>query len=187
MPVLDWINTFLPPTIRLWSFIRVQGSFNPRNLCDQRHYEYSIPTHMFLAPKPGTAMAERIKAARASSTEGDAAPAVEGAAATAIAESAVFWAAQPEETVFADDLIAKRAYRISPAVLQLTREFIEGYQGSHNYYNYTIGKDFRDRTSQRVMRKLTVSLILNLHRAASLIVRCRYRIRSLSTETSSSQ
>lgn len=115
---------------------------------------------MFLAPKPGTAMADRVKAARVSLVEGEAASVIEGAAATAIAESAVFWAAQPEETVFADDLIAKRAYRITPAVLQLTREFVQRYEGSHNYYNYTVGKDFRDRTSQRVMRKLEVSSIV---------------------------
>lgn len=175
----SYINSFLPPTIRLWSFIRVQGSFNPRGLCDQRHYEYTIPTHMFLGPKPGTAMDIWIQKSRATTVTPSAAiapvaqaasgsplieevklpvapTALETSAAAAIADSDKFWAAQPKDSVFADDLAAKRAWRISEGLLASIQEFFTAYEGSHNYYNYTVAKDFRDRSCQRVMKKLDV-------------------------------
>lgn len=171
------INSFLPPTIRVWSIIQVQGSFNPRQLCDQRQYQYTLPTHVFLGPKPGSAMASWVTKARAqaSTSPATAEPPVEGAEVDAfVAEAAKvkeataaaakqasdasdeFWAAQPEGTTFLADVAAKREWRISPVLLANVRDYFKEYEGSHNYYNYTVGKDFRDRSCQRVMRKLEV-------------------------------
>lgn len=79
-------------------------------------------------------------------------------AASSIAESDKFWSEQPAGSSFSADLVAKRQWRISPGLLQSTREFFRAYEGSHNYYNYTVGKDFRDRSCQRVMRDLDVRL-----------------------------
>lgn len=179
----DYLNTFLPPTIRIWSVIRVQGSFNPKNLCDQRQYEYTLPTHVFLGPKPSSAMHSWLQKCRANAktspvvasavpnvTTGaplqESAPAPdepdasELAAAAAIADSEAFWAAQPEGTTFAQDVEAKKGWRITPGVLQSAREFVTAYEGSHNFYNFTVGMDFRDRSAQRMMRKLEVRCAL---------------------------
>lgn len=169
-----YINTFLPKTIRVWSILRVQGGFNPRALCDQRQYEYTLPTHVFLGPKPGTNMDLWLKKSRAlklvpavvegtdpaavvAPTEEIVPTAEEIDAAAALSASDAFWASRPEESDNASDQIAKRAWRISPALLESARKFVKTYEGSHNYCNFTVGKDFRDRSNQRVMKKLEVS------------------------------
>lgn len=41
--MLDQINTHLPPQIRMLGIRRVTASFDPRKMCDRRHYEYMLP------------------------------------------------------------------------------------------------------------------------------------------------
>lgn len=36
------INSFLPPEIRIWSFLRTRNTFNARMACDSRRYEYLV-------------------------------------------------------------------------------------------------------------------------------------------------
>lgn len=225
MPLEDYLNTFLPSSIRIWSILRVQGGFDPRHGCDQRHYEYTLPTHSFLGPKPGTAMADWVISSRSGATSSavkvDSAvaeevkiepkasteevkvaleedgPVQEASAVTtkatleestpveipsvelastslpptsanvselsrldsvAMASSAAFWAAQPKDSTFAMDCEARKGWRISPELLESARSFVKAYEGSHNYYNFTVGKDFRDRSCQRVMRELKVCI-----------------------------
>lgn len=183
----DYINTFLPPTVRVWSIIRVQGAFDPRKICDQRRYEYTLPTHVLLGPKPGTPMytwlekarnsakpsaavssavhtvtrgaplQEPAPAATAASPETEGASGTDATAGAAIAESDRFWANQPADSRFEADIEGKKAWRITPGRLKSAREFVKAYEGSHNFYNFTVGKDFRDRSCQRTMRELKVS------------------------------
>ncbi|GAA5867676.1 hypothetical protein JCM1840_006654 [Sporobolomyces johnsonii] len=162
----DYINTFLPPAIRLWTVLRVQGSFEPRKICDQRQYEYTLPTHVFLAPKPTCAMGQWLEKSRATpsaSTADASAPATDSPApapaitSAVIDSSATFWASRPEGSTFSEDVQAKKGWRIPTEVLEQARAFVKEYEGSHNFYNFTVGKDFRDRSCQRVMRKLEIS------------------------------
>ncbi|GAA5968931.1 hypothetical protein JCM11641_000783 [Rhodosporidiobolus odoratus] len=161
----DYLNTFLPPAMRVWSVIRVQGSFDPRRLCDHRQYEYTLPTHVFLGPKPGCSMAQTLEKQRAAASSAAADEEKASAPHPAIVEAtAAFWSGlqekQPEgvlETKFADDVQAKKAWRMPKEVLEQARALVKEYEGSHNYYNFTVGKDFRDRSCQRVMKKLEIS------------------------------
>lgn len=160
----DYLNTFLPPAMRVWSVIRVQGSFDPRRLCDHRQYEYTLPTHVFLGPKPGCSMAQTLEKQRAAASSAAADEEKASAPHPAIVEAtAAFWSGlqekQPEgvlETKFADAVQAKKAWRMPKEVLEQARALVKEYEGSHNYYNFTVGKDFRDRSCQRVMKKLEV-------------------------------
>ncbi|KAK4049000.1 tRNA pseudouridine synthase 1 [Microbotryomycetes sp. JL201] len=153
----DHINTFLPPTIRVWTIIRVQGAFNPRTMCDQRQYEYTMPTHVLLGPKPGTIMADWLSKSRAAASKSPTAVPTASASdsgptgsssslpsATIAAEQATkeFWSRQPEGTTFAQDLVEKRKWRITPELLQAARAFVAAYEGSHNFYNFTISDPF---------------------------------------------
>ncbi|BGP55117.1 hypothetical protein JCM8202_004622 [Rhodotorula sphaerocarpa] len=147
----DHINSHLPAGIRVWSILRVQGSFDPRRVCDQRQYEYTLPTHVFLGPKPGTPMHKTVAQAR------EADPKFDPSGFPVVEASGSFWQAQPEGSSFLDDVKAKKTWRMPPAVLQQIRDFVQAYEGSHNFYNFTVGKDFRDRSCQRVMRKLEIS------------------------------
>lgn len=37
------------------------------------------------------------------------------------------------------------------------RAAVAEFEGVHNFHNYTVGKDFRDRSATRVMKELAVS------------------------------
>ncbi|KAK9465069.1 pseudouridine synthase [Lipomyces arxii] len=58
--IVEKINSFLPPTIRLWGYSRTTKGFECRKHCDSRIYEYLIPSYSFLPPKPQSALALRI-------------------------------------------------------------------------------------------------------------------------------
>ncbi|GAA6027765.1 hypothetical protein JCM8097_008023 [Rhodosporidiobolus ruineniae] len=153
----EHLNKFLPPTMRVWSVVRVQGSFDPRRLCDHRQYEYTLPTHVFLGPKPSSPMAdmlEKQRAAASSSSSSTDAPAPPPS--PIVAATQAFWAAQPADSKFSQDVAAKKGWRMPADVLEHAREFVKAYEGSHNFYNFTVGKDFRDRSCQRVMKNLTI-------------------------------
>ena len=47
---VDKINEHLPRDIRVFGYQRVTGSFNAKDQCDARTYEYILPTFVF-APK----------------------------------------------------------------------------------------------------------------------------------------
>ncbi|GAA5834760.1 hypothetical protein JCM11251_003656 [Rhodosporidiobolus azoricus] len=161
------LNTFLPPTMRVWSVLRVQGSFDPRRLCDQRQYQYTLPTHVLLGPKPGSAMATMLEKQRAAAPSSSSVPPPSSSTSSSesaspsfspiVAATSAFWSAQPEGSKFGDDVKAKKAWRMPVDVLEQARAFVKEYEGSHNYYNFTVGKDFRDRSCQRVMKKLEIS------------------------------
>ncbi|GAA5901683.1 hypothetical protein JCM6882_006039 [Rhodosporidiobolus microsporus] len=161
------LNSFLPSTMRVWSVLRVQGSFDPRRLCDQRQYQYTLPTHVLLGPKPGSAMAEMLEKQRAAAAASSSVPPPPNSAADAasssyssspiVAATAAFWSAQQPGSKFGEDVKAKKGWRMPADVLEQARAFVKEYEGSHNYYNFTVGKDFRDRNCQRVMKKLEIS------------------------------
>lgn len=51
----------------------------------------------------------------------------------------------------------RRAYNVSNERLNLFREAMKLYEGSHNFHNFTIGKPFKDASSRRYMKETTVS------------------------------
>ena len=181
----DYINSFLTPAIRIWSIVRVQNSFNPRTLCDSRMYDYCLPTYVFLPPKPGTAMAIMLAAQSASASASTDTP------ATALADStSSFWGdamhhpivsgtrrTEDEPHDFAQDMVKKRAWRITPDLMADLRAAAKMYEGSHNFHNFTIAKDFRDRSAQRQMKTLTVR---DPHSASVMMLNLPCRSASLS-------
>ena len=66
--------------------------------------------------------------------------------------------AHPTMSAFKEDQILRKGYRISPETLARLRHTINAYKGSHNFWNFTVGKDFKDRSCQRVMKNLTVGV-----------------------------
>ena len=78
--------------------------------------------------------------------------------------------AHPTMSAFKEDQILRKGYRISPETLARLRHTINAYKGSHNFWNFTVGKDFKDRSCQRVMKNLTVRLAKqNCRHGASLL------------------
>ncbi|CDO73347.1 hypothetical protein BN946_scf185008.g110 [Trametes cinnabarina] len=133
------INQELPPEIRLWSIIRVQNSFNARTTCDSRKYTYFFPSYLMIPPKPGSGLWNTLKAQGA-----ECAP-------------HPFWENADASATPQDDLKRKRAYRITPEQLAALREAAQKYEGSHNFHNFTVGRDFRDRSCQRFLKSIEIS------------------------------
>ena len=51
----------------------------------------------------------------------------------------------------------REAFRCSEADMIKLRELLKHLEGTHNFYNYTVGREFRDRAAQRYMIKLEAS------------------------------
>lgn len=163
----DHINSFLPDAIRVWKIIRVQGGFHARTMCDSRMYNYSLPTYCFLEPRPETAMGKRIERKEGEKSWWESRNKAELLHEDVSSErpSAVNSATTENNdgtlssglSSFKEDQILRKAYRIPPELLERVRQLFQGFAGSHNFWNFTVGKEFSDRSCQRVMKNLTVS------------------------------
>ncbi|OBA24204.1 hypothetical protein METBIDRAFT_34192 [Metschnikowia bicuspidata var. bicuspidata NRRL YB-4993] len=188
------VNAALPSQIRMWGIERVNRSFDCRKMCSSRIYEYLLPTHSLLPPRPKSSLFNLIEASRAEHPgvlRDDADQAWWQATRAAILASGV---AQHEleqvfektaETVFDQDKAelrkeyydaegevsewgrlvrsvrrvensCRRGFRISDAKLQLFRDAMKQYEGSHNFHNFTLGKTYGDPSAQRFMKGTSV-------------------------------
>ncbi|RPD64120.1 tRNA pseudouridine synthase [Lentinus tigrinus ALCF2SS1-7] len=132
------INEELPPEIRLWSILRVQNSFNARTTCDSRKYTYFFPSYLMIPPKPDSGLHNSLRE-QGAETQGH-----------------PFWEAGKSNETSAEDLRRKRAYRITPEQLVALREAAKKFEGSHNFHNFTVGRDFRDRSCQRFLKSIEI-------------------------------
>ncbi|EPQ56520.1 pseudouridine synthase [Gloeophyllum trabeum ATCC 11539] len=137
------INELLPPEIRLWSILRVQNSFSARTFCDSRKYTYTFPSYVLLPPKPGSGLHKTFNL----NPSGESAePAVHP-----------LWSSSLQEpTSREEDLEWKRRWRVDPERLQVLRDIAQRFEGSHNFHNFTVGRDFSDRSTQRFMKKVEI-------------------------------
>ncbi|KIY53389.1 pseudouridine synthase [Fistulina hepatica ATCC 64428] len=152
--VPDWVarvNEELPPEIRVWSYVRVQNSFSAHTACDSRKYTYFFPSYLSLPPKPGSGQYNKLAAQEGVSQdvlqhgfwqEGDA-----------------FIASEAGDDVVAAqaDLKRKRAWRTSPAHMERLRLVANKFLGTHNFHNFTVGRDFGDRSCHRHMKQIEIA------------------------------
>lgn len=249
--IVDKINSHLPEQIRLWGISRTNKAFECRKMCGSRIYEYLIPSYAFLAPKPESALAQRVQEAnqetagiskpdpvseefwkdvrrqlteagineedlrkmrkivesqeieeQAKRRQGSIKKAEEpkepqaAVEKTETAEGSTEEKAEekaeekpeekPEEnseekseekaedkpetdSVEGEKLsvlfkkirtienAARRAFRIPTSRLDEIRTAFKVYEGTHNFHNFTVGKDFKDPSAMRHMKSLTVS------------------------------
>ncbi|KAF9205722.1 tRNA pseudouridine synthase 1 [Haplosporangium sp. Z 27] len=139
--VVGKINSFLPEQIRLFGYVRTINSFNAKVLCDSRVYEYLLPTYVFLPrpPLPEKSEAPKEIVVRTDAPEGS------------MAWDESVHISTPEE------MAEKRKYRIDDATLAKVREGFSAYIGTKNFHNFTIGKNFKEKTCQRFIMKFDVS------------------------------
>lgn len=67
-----------------------------------------------------------------------------------------FWKGHESSTP-EEDLVRKRAWRVSPRQMDKLRETATKFEGTHNFHNFTVGREFKDRSNQRYMKKIRVS------------------------------
>ncbi|CDZ97180.1 pseudouridine synthase [Phaffia rhodozyma] len=149
------INEYLPEQIRMWGFVRVQNAFNSRTACDSRMYEYLLPSHIFLPPRPGSELGKTIK--RTSFTKPDGTPLTELSSTIINSEEHPFWKEYgTEELSFVEDIKKRKAWRVDSDTIERARAAVKFYEGTHNFHNFTVERSFQDRAAQRFMIKLEV-------------------------------
>ncbi|GLB41831.1 putative pseudouridine synthase [Lyophyllum shimeji] len=145
------INEELPPEIRLWGYVRVQNSFNARLVCDSRKYTYFFPTYLLIPPRPGSGL-DRSLRQYAATLSLDA----ELSAADQVSAPHAFWA-NVDLSSHEGELERKRAWRVPPEQVERLRQIVKRFEGTHNFHNFTVGRDFSDRSNQRHMKKIEIA------------------------------
>ncbi|KAK2463585.1 hypothetical protein APHAL10511_004336 [Amanita phalloides] len=140
----DRINELLPPEIRLWGYVRVQNSFNARLACDSRKYTYYFPSYILLPPKHGSGFNRIQQQHGTGSTERTSALDHE-------------FCKGRESSSQEEELARKRAWRVRLEQMEKLREAASKFEGTHNFHNFTVGREFKDPSNQRHMKKIEVA------------------------------
>lgn len=118
-------------------------------LCDSRKYTYFFPTYLLLPPKPGSNLERTLQRHAASLSpvpqEGEPRDSTHS-----------FWTDIGGAT-HEEELLRKRAWRVGPDQIARLRATAQKYEGTHNFHNFTVGRDFGDRSNQRYMKKIEVN------------------------------
>lgn len=81
----------------------------------------------------------------------------------------------PATTSPEERMARKRAWRVDAAQVERLRETAQRFVGTHNFHNFTVGRDFKDPSSHRFMKKLEVPSLVT-SKFPNLII-YRFRIR----------
>ncbi|CAO3640060.1 unnamed protein product [Cunninghamella blakesleeana] len=136
--MIDAINAELPEQIRVWGMIDVIRSFHAKTACDSRVYEYLLPSYAFSSPLPRTLNDQ---------------PTFEDDMKILNHDGTIIkYITRPTD----DEIKEREAYRVSPEQLNLFREALEKYEGTHNFHNYTIGRGANDKSNNRYIMKINV-------------------------------
>ncbi|KAI9302048.1 pseudouridine synthase [Cunninghamella echinulata] len=136
--MLEAINQELPEKIRIWGMVDVIRSFHAKTACDSRVYEYLLPSYAFSAPLTKEARDQPLHDNDMKIYNHD------GSITKYI----------PRLTE--DEIKERETYRISTDQLNLFREALNKYQGTHNFHNYTIGRSANDKSTNRYIMDITV-------------------------------
>jgi tRNA U38,U39,U40 pseudouridine synthase TruA len=121
----------------------------PFSVCESRKYTYFFPTYLLIPPKPGSGL-HKIWAEHSSKfTDTTSAPIPD--------QAQIFWEGKELNTK-EEDLAIKRSWRVNQDQVQTIRKLAARYEGTHNFHNFTVGRDFTDRSNNRYMKKIEVSL-----------------------------
>lgn len=178
--IVKKINNELPEQIRVWGIQRTNKAFDCRKMCGSRIYEYLMPTYSFLKPRPGSVLANEVEMAdkefkdvTREDLEGDLfweeimnECGKNGITLNEInqiyeANKLGLELSVPLENAAVNFRKISREsrgkYRISNERLLLVREALQQYVGSHNFHNFTNGKNYRDPSAKRFMKSFKVS------------------------------
>ena len=112
--------------------------------CDSRKYTYFFPTYLLIPPKPDSGI-HRVLTNQVAQ-DPDAPP-------TPVSD---FWEHKSDGSR-EEDLVRKRSWRVSQEQVQSLRNVVELFEGTHNFHNFTAGRDSSDPSCKRHMKKIQVS------------------------------
>lgn len=139
--VVERINSFLPPQIRVWGYVPCIRSFHAKNLCDSRVYEYLLPTCAFMTP-------EKKILTDTPTFEDD----------LVISNNNVVDPIVKYATRSTPELKQQRHdYRATQQQLDTFAAAMKVFEGTHNFHNYTNGKSFKEKSAYRYIMSIDVS------------------------------
>lgn len=139
--IVERINSFLPPQIRVWGYVPCIRSFHAKNLCDSRVYEYLLPTCAFMAP-------EKKILTDTPTFEDD----------LVISNNDPVNPIVKYATRSTPELKQQRHdYRATQQQLDTFAAAMKIFEGTHNFHNYTNGKSFKEKSAHRYIMSIDVS------------------------------
>ncbi|CAH7675416.1 pseudouridine synthase [Phakopsora pachyrhizi] len=143
------------------------NSFHSRSFCDSRTYEYSLPTYLFLPPKPGSSMYERLNLISIPGSDKKWSEWYEKGERRLVGGLNIQKPIQDEN----DEKLNSR-FKIS----LMNRNCLTQFKGTHNFHNFTVGKEFNERNSIRIIRDVTaLDPFIEKKMIGLLILMCRTR------------
>lgn len=104
---------------------------------------------MLLPPKPGSPLHSRIQESTTSQPLGG---------TSTFPTSDDFWTNIELDSLIPDsELALKRKWRISVEQLAALREAAHLFEGTHNFHNFTVGREVGDRANMRYMKSIEVA------------------------------
>ncbi|KAJ3117120.1 tRNA pseudouridine synthase 1, partial [Physocladia obscura] len=130
--LVDKINEQLPPTVRVFDAFQVTSSFNAKNHCGGRQYEYSLPTYFLKFAKrelyPFSALQSDNNYTSSNAK---------------MVDSSLSW------PLVGDSYRQLSEFRLPESQLQHLRDILRGYEGTHNFHNFTVGVTFKEKNAGR--------------------------------------
>jgi len=121
--------------------------------CDSRKYTYFFPTYLLVPPRPGSDLFYSLRRQNGDPLTHQFWDFLEQTTGEANSELS-------NQVKLADrleELQRKRAWRIGVPELNALRATVKRFEGTHNFHNFTVDKDFRDRSNQRHMKDIQVA------------------------------
>jgi tRNA pseudouridine38-40 synthase len=116
----------------------------PFRSCESRKYTYFFPTYLLIPPKPDSGMHRALTDQVAQDLDAPTTPVSD------------FWE-QGSDGSREEDLVRKRSWRVGQEQVQSLRNVVELFEGTHNFHNFTAGRDSSDPSCKRHMKKIQVS------------------------------
>ena len=170
------INEHLPPQIRIYGIQRANNAFNSHIHCDSRVYEYIIPSHCFLPPKPGSTASTYARSIESQGREAEPEDTfwdnVVGPDFYSLLQRQISQKRDPPEDrlpelsseessrlqkMKANETEAIRSFRLSPSRLSRIRSAFNVYLGTHNFHNLTIGVPVHSSHAQRYIMSINIA------------------------------
>jgi tRNA pseudouridine38-40 synthase len=135
--IIEKINSKLPKQIRVWGYGRVNNSFHAKNMCDSRIYEYILPSYCLMDCNPIYYPFSRV-------------------AQGIINEPILDFVPKEIPMSTAEQIKIMKDYRIDETRLIEFGKLLKQFEGTRNHHNYTVGKSFQDKSSNRFIMSFEV-------------------------------
>ena len=128
-------------------------AYDTNRSCDSRKYTYFFPTYLLIPPRPGSGLFYSLHRQNGEPLAHQFWDSIDQKTSKAVGKVS-------DEAMHAtrlEELRRKRAWRIDVVELNALRAAVKRFEGTHNFHNFTVDKDFRDRSNHRHIKSIHVA------------------------------